>query len=313
MVTVRNMACAYGNMCHHCAMHRIVASTAIFALSLLAALPTNAQDTQEAQALFGGTEPRDTETVFDDTWLAIGFGVRINSSYDGSDDYVTYALPALAGSIEGIEFSPRAAGLAVTLLETDLSRNVEFTAGPVGRLRANRVRKIKDPVVAAAGKLDTAVELGVDMGLTFKRVLTKYDRISIGTDVRWDVAGAHSGFVLDPGIAYRTPLSRGIVLGLSAGGQYADGEYMRYYYSVTPIQSAGSGLPQFSANAGWFKAGGAVALGVDLDGNLDNGGFVLGVLAGYSRMLGDAARSPYTSIRGDADQFHVAGGVGFIF
>jgi len=294
-------------------MKRIVTRLFTYLVPWVAAIPAHAQDTQAAQPLFGGTEPRHEDSVFDDTWLGVGFGVRMDTSYDGSDDYVVYALPALAGSIKGIEFSPRAAGLAVTLLEADLSRNVEFTAGPVGRLRANRARKIKDSVVAAAGKLDTAVELGVDLGVTFKRVLTKYDRISIGTDVRWDVAGAHKGFVLDPGVAYRTPLSRGIVLGLSAGGQYADGEYMRYYYSVTPAQSTASGLPQFTADAGWYKAGGAVALGVDLDGNLDNGGFVLGFLAGYSRMLGDAARSPYTSIRGDADQFHVAGGVGFIF
>lgn len=282
-------------------------------LSGLIAFPAQAQDDQEAKLIFGGSDRQEDDSVFDDTWLGVGFGVRMDTSYDGSDDYVVYALPAIAGSVEGIEFSPRAAGLAITLVETDLSPDLELTAGPVGRLRANRARNIKDPVVAAAGKLDTAVELGVDAGLTFKRVLSKYDRISIGTDVRWDVAGAHSGFVLDPGIAYRTPLSRGIVLGLSAGAQYGDGEYMRYYYSVTPEQSGASGLPQFTAGAGWFKAGGAIALGVDLDGNLDNGGFVLGFLAGYSRMLGDAARSPYTSIRGDKDQFHAAGGVGFIF
>lgn len=313
MVPARNMACAGEIMWHHWAMHRLVAANVIFALSMLAALPAHAQDAQENTLLFGGTENRADESVFDETWLGVGFGVRMDSSYDGSDDYVVYTLPAIAGRVEGIEFNPRAAGLSITLLETDLSRNVELTAGPVGRLRANRARKIKDPVVAAAGKLGTAVELGVDLGITFKRVLTKYDRISIGSDVRWDVANAHDGFVIDPGIAYRTPLSRGIVLGLSAGGQYGNSDYMRYYYSVTPAQSAASGLPQFTADAGWYKAGAALALGVDLDGNLENGGFVLGFLAGYSRMLGDAARSPYTSIRGDADQFHVAGGVGFIF
>ena len=283
------------------------------AWAAVAAIPAHAQDDQEARLLYAGSDRPVDDSVFDETWLGIGFGVRMGASYDGSDDYVIYALPALAGSREGIEFSPRAAGLAVTLLEVDLGRNVELTGGPVGRLRTNRARGIKDAVVAAAGKLDTAVELGVDLGVTFKRVLTRYDRISIGSDVRWDVAGAHQGTVLDPGIAYRMPINRGVVAGLSAGAQYGDGDYMRYYYSVTPVQSSSSGLPQFTADAGWFKAGGAIALGVDLDGNLENGGFVLGFLAGYSRLLGDAARSPYTSIRGDADQFHAAGGVGFIF
>lgn len=253
------------------------------------------------------------ESVFDDTWLGIGFGVRVDTSYDGSDDYVVYPLPAAAGSIAGVGFSPRAAGLALDLVNVDLSRDVEFSAGPVGRLRQNRVRNIQDPVVEAAGKLDTAIEVGATFGLTFKRVLNKYDRVSIGTDVRWDINGAHRGFVFDPGLSYRTPVSRGVVIGATVGAQYGDTDFSDYYYSVSAAQSVASGLPVYRADKGWFKAGTSLAAGFDLDGDIENGGFVIGMLVGYSRMLGDAKRSPFTSIRGSADQFYAATGIGYIF
>jgi outer membrane scaffolding protein for murein synthesis (MipA/OmpV family) len=281
----------------------------------LCAAPALAQQEDDGLGeVIESVEPVDEEdSVFDDTWLGIGFGTRIDTSYDGSDDYIVYPLPAAVGSIAGIGFSPRAAGVALDLLEVDLGENVEFSAGPVARLRQNRVRNIKDPVVEAAGKLDTAIEVGATFGITFKKILTKYDRISIGTDLRWDVNGAHRGFILDPGIAYRTPLSRGIVLGLTAGAQYADTDFNDYYYSVSPAQSAASGLPVFVAAKGWYKAGTSAAVGFDLDGDIENGGFVVGLLVGYSRMLGDARRTPYTSIRGSADQFYAATGVGYIF
>ena len=52
---------------------------------------------------------------------------------------------------------------------------------------------------------------------------------------------------------------------------------------------------------------------VDLDGDVTNGGWGLIFLGSYSRMLGDPKRSPVTSIRGSANQFFAAVGVGYTF
>ena len=295
----------------------IVGLTAIIAG--VAASPAVAQEKDETlgkaieSAEVADALPAEEDSVFDDTWLGIGVAVKVDPTYDGSDNYRFGVIPAAAGSIAGISFSPRSAGVAIGLVEVDLGRDLEFNAGPVGRVRRNRASGIKDPVVAAAGELGTAIELGGTFGLTFKRLLNGYDRLSFGTDLRWDVNGAHGGFVATPGVSYRTPLSRGTVISAGIGATYGSGEFNDYYYSVDPVQSTASGLPVFSAGSGFYRAGAGLAFGVDLDGNFENGGFVIGTILGYSRMLGDAKRSPYTSIRGSAEQFHAATGVGYIF
>lgn len=286
-----------------------------FASILLAGLaaPAIAQEDQETDILFSSPDSLEPDSVYDDTWIAIGIGARIGPTYNGSDDQQLRVFPAIAGSINNIDFTPRAAGFAVDVFEIDITPDIEIDGGPVGRVRFTRNGGFKDQVVEAAGKLSNAVELGGQFAITFKRVFSRFDRISVGADIRWDVAGAHRGMVFDPGIAYRTPLSRGTLISISAGADYATTNFSDYYFSVNPQQSADSGLPLFQADSGWYKAGGAVALAIDLDGNAQNGGFILGILGSYSRMLGDGADTPYTSIRGKRDQFSVAGGLGFVF
>ena len=56
-----------------------------------------------------------------------------------------------------------------------------------------------------------------------------------------------------------------------------------------------------------------VLAGLDFDGDLTNGGLAAFAIGGYSRMLGDAKRTPLTSIRGDADQWTIGAGLAFTF
>ena len=78
--------------------------------------------------------------------------------------------------------------------------------------------------------------------------------------------------------------------------------------------ATGGVLPAFDPDGGGFtKAGATLLLAYDLDGDLTNKGFgIFGVL-GYSRVLGDAKRSPFTSVRGSADQFLAGAGIGYTF
>jgi MipA family protein len=190
---------------------------------------------------------------------------------------------------------------------------IGFSLGPVATVSRNRAARIKDPVVRAAGKLDTAVELGVSGGVTAYRLLNPYDALTLSADVKWDVAGAYRGMTWSPSISYLTPVSKAVLVTLVASARHVDDDYARYYYSVTPAQSAVSSLPEYQAKGGWESVTAGLVVGWDLSGDLRDGGFALFSVASYSRMLNDAKDTPYTSLRGDADQWVVGGGVAYTF
>lgn len=274
------------------------------ALAVLAC-PALAQDSE-------GPPPPEQTTVYDGDWVTVGAGAVYAPSYDGSDDYVIFPVPMVMGQIGPVGISPRGGGVALDFIP-DPEEGVAFDLGVAVGLNSNRADKIKDPVVKAAGELDRAVEIGPSAGISIPGVLNPYDSLSFNLDARWDVAGAHEGMVMSPGVSYFTPLSRGMAGALALSAEYVDDSYADYYYSVSPTQSAASGLPLYQAEGGFTKAGATALLAVDLDGNLANGGLALFGVGGYSRMLGDAKRTPYTSLRGDADQFFAALGVGYTF
>lgn len=251
-------------------------------------------------------------SVFDGDWLSVGVGVGYGPSYDGSDDYTAFPIPVLQGSLGGIGISPRAGGIALDLLP-DPDKGIGFNIGPSVRLRTDRASGIKDSVVRSMGKLDRAVEVGPRVGIKVSQVFHEYDTLTLNADIGWDVAGAHKGMTVSPSLTYFTPLSKGIAVALSASAEYGDGKFNRYYYSIDGGQSADSGLPQFAAGKGFNKMGLTAIGGIDLDGNFLNGGFAVVAGVGYSRMLNDAKASPVTSLRGDADQWFGAVGVGYTF
>lgn len=280
--------------------------------ALVACVATSAFAQEDTTVAGPADEVEDPPSVYDGDWVSLGAGVGYGPSYDGSDDYVLFPAPLIQGQIGPIGINPRPAGIALDFVK-DPEDGVGFDFGVAARLRSNRADQIEDPVVEAAGELDRAFEIGPTAGVSIPGLLYPYDSLSFSVDARWDVAGAHGGMVVDPSVSYFTPLSRGMAAALTLSAEHASDDYADYYYSVSPAQSAASGLPLYQAEGGFTKAGATLLLGVDLDGDLTNGGFALVGLGGYSRMLGDAKDSPYTSLRGDADQWFAALGVGYTF
>ncbi|MXO87513.1 MipA/OmpV family protein [Altererythrobacter aestuarii] len=270
-------------------------------------MPAQAQDVAPADPY--------ADTVYSGDYLSIGFGAGVSPSYAGSDDYVITPMPIVQGSLGGVDINPRAAGLALDFIP-DPDNGVGFDFGITARLRSDRAMQIADPVVKSLGKLDRAIEVGPTAGISFPAVFNPYDSLTVTTDLRWDVAGAHGGMVVDPSIAYFTPLSEAIAASLTLGAEYGDGDFRDYYYAVSPAQNVATlgELPVFSpAGGGFNKAGATLLLGFDLNGDLTDGGWGIVTIAGYSRMLGGAKRSPFTSVRGSANQFFGALGVGYTF
>ena len=272
-------------------------------LALACAAPAIAQN---VEALPDG--PDGEATVFDGNWFSIGAGAVYSASYDGSDDYVVSPIPIVQGRIGGVRISPRAGGAALDFVNDD-SDGAKISAGVTARLNRNRASQIEDPVVLSYGELDTAFEVGPSVGISLPGLLNPYDSLSFNIETLFDVAGAHDGTLVSPGVTYFTPVSRGAAISLSVSGSYVDDDYADYYYSVP----AGGALPAYQADGGWDRVGVNLLTGVDLDGNLANGGLALIAMGGYSRMLGDGKRTPFTSIRGDADQWMGALGIGYTF
>lgn len=258
-----------------------------------------------------------TRPVFDDTWATIGLGVGLVPSYAGSNDYIAFPLPLIVGRVGGVGISPNGPGFVLDLnpgkpgLAPRKGPRVAF--GPAFRLRNDRNVQIKDEVVARAGKLDAALEVGGNVAVAWRGVLKPADQLGIGVQARWDVLGAHEGMVIEPQINYRSLIGKAFTLQAQVSAEFVDDSFADYYFTVSPAQAAATGLPQFRADGGLNRIGTLAILSYDLDRNPLNGGWALTGIGGYSRLIGDSADTPYTSLRGDANQFILGLGAAYTF
>lgn len=274
--------------------------------------------TISAQTAPGGAPPfAFAKPVFDKTWATIGLGVGMVPSYAGSNDYIAFPLPLIVGRVGGVGISPNGAGFVLDLnpgkpgLAPRKGPRVAF--GPAFRFRNDRNNRISDDVVARAGKLDAALEVGGNVAVTFPGVFKPFDQLSVGVQARWDVLGAHEGMIIEPQIGYRALVGKAITLQAQVSAEFVDNNFANYYFTVSPAQSAATGLARFRADGGLNRIGTLAILAYDLDRNPLNGGWSLTGVGGYSRMVGDSADTPYTSVRGDANQFITGLGVAYTF
>lgn len=297
---------------------------AITSMLACVAMPLSAQDGQSpdqsgpppgVESGQGGPPPGvlDGENVFDGDWLTVGVGAGYSTSYSGSNDYVVIPAPVIQGRLGGIGISPQPAGIALDLTPEAPRGQADFAIGPSVRFRNDRANRIEDDVVKLAGELDTAFEVGIAASYSLSGVLGRNDSLSFDLGASWDVAGAHDGMVVQPSIGYSRPLSRGTFMSLSVSAEFVDDSFADYYYSVSPAQSAASGLPEFSADGGLKSLGVSLLSVFDLDGNALNGGWSAVSITGYSRLVGDAKDTPYTSLRGDPNQYFIALGLAYTF
>ena len=283
---------------------RLRRTVLLAAASVAASIPTLA---------YAQNDGPQTDTVFDGDYLTVGVGGFYGPSYEGSNDYVLFPAPIVQGRLLGVAITPRPGGAALDFIPDAKDAKVGFSLGPVATFRRDRVTRIKDPVVRRLGKLKTAVEVGGSAGVTVYDQLTGYDSLTFSADARWDVAGAHQGMLWGPSVSYFTPVSKGAAINLAVTAEHMDRDYANYYFTVSPAGSVASGLPAFQARGGWKNVGINAQVGVDFDGDLTNGGLAGFVTGGYTKLLGDAKRTPLTSIRGDADQWLAGAGLAFAF
>ena len=243
--------------------------------------------------------------------LTIGLGGAVLPDYEGSDDYRVIPAAAIRGRYRGISFSTRGTFLYVDLVPRGTNK-LAFNAGPIIGARLNRTGDIKDPIVDRLPELKTAVEVGGFGGISYHGLTNPYDSLSLRVDVVHDVAKAHRSTIISPTIDFSTPLSRTTYVGISAGLDFVQRRYAQYYYGITPVDTALSGLPVYSPGGGLkdWKVG--ILANQAVTGDLLHG---LSIFAtgSYSRLQGDFKRAPIVTLRGKPGQWLGAIGLAYTF
>ena len=230
--------------------------------------------------------------------VIVGTGGVVSPTYEGDDDYRLSILPNIQVSYGDTFFASVQEGIGYRVLNTDTLR-----AGPIARIRFSRdedgsqafaVTGDDSTDLVGLGDVDTSVELG---GF----IEYELGSLSLGAEARQAVTG-HEGFVGEVGARWS---GRSMMLGpplfwsIGPRARIVDEAFNSAYFGVTPIQSAGSGLPVYAAEGGLHSYGlGATAiLPLDRDGQWTAIAFT-----GYDRLAGDAADSPLVQLRGAEDQ-----------
>jgi outer membrane protein len=215
--------------------------------------------------------------------------------YEGSDDGTFAAAPVFQYKFSGERYIQVIGNKAFL----NLIKTSPWEAGVKGVFRFGREGSdIDDSVVKLLPDVDDSAEVGGFVGYRYQNPSDMRNRANVHLDITQDVTDGHDGFVIEAAGVYWKPVSRMIDIGVRAGATYASANYMSSYFDVTAVGAAASGLPVFSADAGFKDVGIGVMAVLHWNKSWHTG---FGV--NYKKLLSDAADSPVVDLRGSSDQW----------
>ncbi|MFV3130733.1 MipA/OmpV family protein [Niveispirillum sp. KHB5.9] len=239
----------------------------------------------------------------EDGWyVRLGALGLVTPEYEGSDHYKIQPVPDIEITYNNRFFLSRQ-GLGANLIATD-----DLTVGAAVAFDGGR-KSSKDKALHGYRNVgDTAIG----------RVFAEYtiDRLMLSVDVATDLLGdGHKGTEATLSATWMfNPVGQTMVM-VGPSLTWASDDYMNSYFSTTADRLRPTGptelvLPGsrtgYKAEAGFKNAGLTAILIHPLDDNWS----VMGI-AGYSRMLGNAADSPFVKDNGSRDQ--LMGGLGIAY
>lgn len=303
-------------------------------LALLSA-PLSAQDFEaEAEAESEAEQDRRSGSggSSGSNWqFDFGIGGGFDPDYDGSDDYLASPLPYIALSYrEIVFFSPE--GLGVNFLNKEWISASLFVGYDFGREAdddsvGGGLGGTDNEALFGLNKVDGTVMAGlaVDAFVGFAEASLSYSQ----------GLGGHKGSLINLGLAWPIPLRSDETLGLIVGisTTWASDDFMEAYFGITAdeamahnthtrVCTPAMGVERNPANCnamtvasdllypyeGYEAKSGIQDYGIDLELRWQfREKWNLGIAASYSRMAGDAAKSPLVKIAGSENQ--IFGGV----
>lgn len=220
----------------------------------------------------------------------LGLGVAAVPDYEGSGDYKAAPLP-IARLQNGYQYG-QMFGSKIT---SNLLPHPNIRLGLVIDYLSKR-DDVENKRVDKLKNVDAALMLG---GLVGYDMELNSDTLSFEVEWTHDVIDGNDGWLLQPEIRYRHKLDEDWGLHIGSTLTYASNSYMDSYFSVSPADSARSGLATYNASSGIKDIGVNMALSNSFTENWSVGGLVA-----YKRLLNDAGDSPVTKA-GDENQYVV--------
>lgn len=229
-------------------------------------------------------------------------GVGLIPDYEGSRSY--QAIPYLDGRLRVKNYYARFEGGALRFNVID---SATFHAGPLLGFRRGRGDVASKAITRmhhisgsmTAGGFVEYEHVHHDPRAAERLTLTIGD----------DVTGGDSGWQATLVGIVRRPLSfvdQGFIASFEADMSWSSRSYMQTYFGVTPADAIRSGLPVYSAGAGFKSAGAALAFNQYLSRD-----WSVGIGLHYAHLMNDAAKSPVTAIAGDPNQYFAGLMVGY--
>ncbi len=216
----------------------------------------------------------------------LGLGAGIAPEYEGSDDSKFYPLPYLSLNFE----NHMSVDWIANTLKANLIPSRTFKLGPIAQYIGER-DNVDNNTVDKLEKVDASFMLGGFVGVDV-------DHFTASIEAMKDVADGNDGSIVRLRAGYRIPFNRTWILSINGYTTWADSDYMSAYFGVDRTGSLKSGLKEYDADSGFKDFG----ITVPLRYNASDHWSIMGV-AGYKRLIGDAADSPIVEDEGDENQF----------
>lgn len=272
-----------------------------FSFLLTLALPALAEQPPRSIAQAAGPTLRAAPAGWS---VTLGAGVLTSPEYEGSRQYRVRAIPLIDVRYADWLSASVQQGVRLDLLaafKVNAMGDARLRAGPLIRYRFGRDESDSSRL-RGLGDLDGAVEVGGFAGVTIG---------SLGFDLVGIQAvndGSHEGALVELSAQYRIRPAEGLSIAVGPSLAWASDRYMERTFGVSAAQSTRSGLRRYDAQSGIKDWGFRGQARYEFTEAIN-----LTAIAGYTRLVGDAADAPIVADRGSANQFSAGLILGYRF